>query len=242
MKQRIEYIPIVRTIPENTKDGLYTCTIGYSPQLGFIRVYPMPIQKLKIWGRYSIEVERNKRDSRKESWKLSSYSRHEGFVGFEQDCIYLGDYSRDLIINLAQSMAYPSISKLNDDRKSIGFILSDKVNARWDKNERFINTSQINLFEDVELPGFAKYTKDSRHYESRITFVDGDGTHDYQLNDWQYYEYQRKHGSGSEAFRHVNNKGTMLLFVGNLHHHRSTWMCLKAVKAKEMPSQSILSL
>lgn len=220
---------MVKTVPENTKDGLYTCTVGYSPQLGFIRVYPMPLTNVKTWGRYQIEVERNKRDSRPESWKLSSNTRHEGFIGFEKDCIYLGDANKNQI--MAKAMLSPSISRLNEERKSIGFIVSDAVNAKWYPSGRFVNGSQQSLFEDVELPEYASFTKEGSEYESRITFKDGDGLRNLQLNDWQYYEYRRKYGATKEAFRFVNNRGPMLLMLGNMHNHRNTWMVLKAIKA-----------
>ena len=55
---KIEYIVIAKTIPEiSKKDGReYSCTVGYSPELGFIRVYPVPLTGFKIWHKYIIDV------------------------------------------------------------------------------------------------------------------------------------------------------------------------------------------
>lgn len=239
MKSKIEYIPIVKTIPEISKNdgGVYTCSIGYSPQIGFIRVYPLPLYGMKRWGIYEIEVERNKRDSRAESWKLSSYTRHENFIGFEKDAIYKGDCNKSNLLKLMQLNASPSISKLNKDRKSIGFIESSHINAYWESNNRYINSTQIGMFNDVEIADFCKYTKETRQKESRITFVDGDGKHNVQLNDWQYYEYQRKFGANVDAFRHVNTASSKIIVIGNMFQYRSVWLALGVFNAIKTPNK-----
>lgn len=233
MGQRIEYTLIVKTVPEISKrdGGVFTCSIGYSPQLGFIRLYPLPMHGMKRWGKYELEVEKNKRDSRAESWKLASYTRYEQFVGFEKDVIYKGQDDKESIIAKMQALAAPSIGRLNEQRKSIGFVLSSAVKPYWQTNERFINTKQIGLFEDVEISDFCKYTKETKERESRITFIDGDGKHDLQLNDWQYYEYQRRFGATDEAFRFINKSEANILVLGNMYSHRNVWLALGVHKA-----------
>jgi hypothetical protein len=78
----------------------------------------------------------------------------------------------------------------------------------------------------VEVADFCKYTKDTKERESRIAFVDGDGKHDLQLNDWQYYEYQRKFGAKPDAFRYVNDQKGKLILMGNMFQYRSRWIAL----------------
>lgn len=234
MKRRIKYTMMVKTVPELSKrdGGIYTCSLGYSDELGFIRVYPLPLNGMKRWSTYEIEVEKNKRDSRAESWKLSSYTRFENFIGFEKDIVYLGDANKDDIINKAMQCCSPSISKLNEQRKSIGFIATKSINAHWQANERFINTKQMGLFEDVEIADFTKYTKETKEKQSRIYFSDGDGSHNLQLNDWQYYEYQRKFGAKPDAFRYINNDKVKLIMIGNLYQYRSKWLALGVFNTK----------
>ena len=225
---------LVKTIPEVSKrdGGIYTCSIGWSDELGFIRVYPLPLTGMTRWGTYEIEVEKNKRDSRAESWKLASYTRYENFVGFEKDVVFVGMANKAEIIAKMTANIAPSISRLNDERKSIGFIHPDALNAHWEENSRFVNTRQIGLFEDVELADFCKYTKESKERESRIVFTDGDGKHDLQLNDWQYYEYQRKFGAKADAFRYVNNRKAKLLMLGNMFQYRNKWIALGVFEPK----------
>jgi hypothetical protein len=45
-KYKIEYTLLAKSIPEfDKRDGkLYTCSLGYSPQLGLIRIYPLPVK------------------------------------------------------------------------------------------------------------------------------------------------------------------------------------------------------
>lgn len=232
MKKRIEYTPIVKTVPELSKrDGnVYTCSVGYSPQLGFIRVYPLPLYSMKRWHRYEIEVEKNKRDSRAESWKLSSYTRFDNFIGFEKEIICKGKNDSSSIIAMMQKQITPSLSRLNEQRASIGFLMVNNVRPYWDVNDRYINTKQIGMFADVEIADFSKYMKETKERESRITFKDGDGTHDLQLNDWQYYEYQRQHGANSGAFRFIEVDKKSILVVGNMFSYRSKWICLGVYK------------
>lgn len=238
---KTKFTMIIKTVPEISKrDGtVYTCSIGYSEDLGFIRVYPLPLTGMKRWGVYEIELERNPRDGRKESWKLSSYARFENFVGFEKDVVYLGDADKTAIIKKMQMQLSPAISVLNNQRHSIGFIQTPYVNAFWSENEKYVNTNQMDLFNTKELSEFGTYTKESKLYESRIRFADGDGGHNLQLNDWQYFEYQRKFGAKPEAFRYVNDNKSKILLIGNMHNYRSKWICLGVFTPKGVLQQNV---
>jgi hypothetical protein len=240
-KYKIEYTLLAKSIPEfDKRDGkLYTCSLGYSPQLGLIRIYPLPVKGMVKWGIYEVEVEKNKRDSRRESWKLSSYARHENWVNFDKDFKFLGKANntyKTKITKLLQSIIYPSISELNKDRKSIGVLLVDKINPHWDKNDRYINTCQVGMFDDVDLADFTKYTKETKEKQARVIFRDGDGSHNLQLNEWQYTEYQRKFGATKDAFRFINTTGKNLILIGNMLQYQNSWMVLGVFKSLPQPA------
>ncbi len=126
MKYNIQYTVLAKTIPEYSKrdNTLYTCTIGIAqfssgnPQL--IRVYPAPISGLKKWGKYTLKVEKNKLDSRPESWKLSSMSRKDNWAGLESDVSFNGVANKYYVQKFLAERISPSISSLNDKRASIG--------------------------------------------------------------------------------------------------------------------------
>lgn len=222
----IKYVVLTKSIPEYSKrDGMcYTCSLGYSPDLGLIRVYPLPIITMNKWDIYDIKIERNKYDSRPESWKLSSYARKENWIGLSKDISYLGKANPNKVINLISKYRISSIKELNINKSSIGLIELSEYRLYWKANNRYIDSNQYGLFEDVEIADFTKYTKDSKIKEARIYFKDKQGEHDLQYNEWQIYEYQRKYKADEDAFRFMKNKN--LLFVGNMHNHRNIWIGL----------------
>ena len=228
MKHKIQYTLLCKSVPEfDKRDGkLYTCSLGYCPEFGLIRVYPLPITGMKKWSTYEIEVEKNKRDSRTESWKLSSYSKSENWIGFSNDCKLIGVADRAKIVPYLLSCVSPSISRLNEQRKSIGVVLAQTINPFWEANNRFINTRQIGMFDDVDLADFTKFTKEQREKESRVIFKDGDGAHNLQLNEWQFFEFQRKFGATKDAFRFIKTDKPQLLLLGNMLQYQNNWMVL----------------
>jgi hypothetical protein len=225
-KYKIRYVVLAKSIPEYSKrDGtLYTCSIGYSPELGLIRVYPLPVVSMNKWDLCEFEVERNKYDSRVESWKLSSYSRKENWTNLSDDVKIISKVKPEYVINQISQYIYPSVKFLNSQKKSVGLIYTKDYNIYWDSNSRYINDKQLGLFEDVEVADFTKYTKETKNKEARITFKDNEGEHDIQFNEWQVYEYQRKFNASDDAFRFMVGKN--LLLVGNMHNYRNIWIVL----------------
>lgn len=230
-KIRIEYTPFAKSIPEYSKrDGsVYTCSLGFSPQLGLIRVYPIPIVGISVGKTYSIEVEKNARDTRPESWKLSTYAKHEGWdhIILSKDCIEVGKASTKSLSEQLKPYIFESVDQLNKERRSIGFIKPQVYNFYWDSNSRFINTGQYGMFEDVAIADFTKYTKDTQQMEARVRFLDKSGKHDLQYNEWGVYEYIRKGGEYTKAFnRHNEQNGFKHLLLGNMHSYRNVWITL----------------
>jgi hypothetical protein len=229
---KITYTVIAKSIPEYSKrDGcLFTCTLGYCHESkSIIRVYPIPLIGMKKWETYVIDVEKNKRDTREESWKLSSYAKYDNWIGLDKDVINIGKIDRNKAIKtlLQTKQIYPSISILNSQKKSIGIVPINNYNLYWDTNNRFINSLQVGMFEDVELADFTKYTKETKTVEARISFTTNDGQHDLQFNDWSVTEWYRKFGTMypiSDAFRFLKGKSYALL--GNMHNYRNNWITL----------------
>jgi len=123
-KMKIKYVVLAKSIPEYSKrDGIcYTCSLGYSPELGLIRIYPLPISSMNKWDVYEISVERNKYDTRSESWKLSTYARKENWVGLEKDVTPLYKADPKDMVNIISRYRINSIKELNEQKKSIGLI------------------------------------------------------------------------------------------------------------------------
>lgn len=236
MQNKLEYVLFARSIPEYSKKygGLFSCSVGYSPTMKeLIRIYPIPLTGLRMWERYSVPVEKNKLDSRKESYKLASYTKYENWVGLDKDVIFLGKYTRDQITKtiFRSLLTSESIPDLNKARKSIAIIKADNVNFSWEVNDRYINTNQFGLFEDVGLAGYTKFTKDTRELEARVSFMNNGNIHNLQVNEWGVYEFYRKfHGVYpiNEAFKNWSKASYLL--IGNLHSIRNVWVVLNYFK------------
>ena len=58
--------------PDELSDGRKTvCTVGYHPDHGLMRIYPVPPDTpMKRWNVVKIPLEKNTSDSREESWKM----------------------------------------------------------------------------------------------------------------------------------------------------------------------------
>lgn len=228
----IDYILFARSIPEYSKrySGLFSCSLGYSPTLKeLVRVYPIPITTMRMWEMYRMEVEKNKLDSRQESFKLKSYTKYEGWYGFDKDVIYMAKYSKADVFNLLTMMNLCSstIDELNKNKKSIGIIKIDAIKCYWDVNERYVNSNQLGLFEDVGFAEWTSYTKESKQLEARVQFISNNKTHDLQINEWGVYEFYRKFSGQynvNDAFK--NWQKAQYLLIGNLHSHRNTWSVL----------------
>lgn len=212
----IKYFLITKTIPEwNRKHKkLYTCSIGYSPECGLIRVYPLPIKGMNAGFIYNIEVEKNKEDPRKASYKLITERFKDA-----------GTFSYEKLSPFLQCNIFKSIDQLNKKKESIGLLQLNKFNLKWEYCDRFINGTQIGLFEDVQLADFTNYTKETKNKEARIIFTDADGLHNLQYNEWQVYEYQRKFNADEGAFRFLINKDFLL--IGNYLQYQNNWIGLK---------------
>ena len=230
MKRKIKYILITKTVPEWSKrdNTLYTCSIGLSPELGLIRLYPLPPTGMNKYGIYELFVEKNKRDHRIASWKLSSYSRKEEWTTFGDDLNYLGQSNEKYVGEWLNRYVSPSISTLNKLKQSVGVLDIDPVyfHAFWDTNKSFINSCQIGMFEDVELSWFASYTKSTKEKDLRIRFRDMDGMHNLQFNEWHFYEGQRMFGAKPEILDPINSKKRNLLLIGNQLQYQNNWMGL----------------
>jgi len=233
MKRKIRYLLITKTVPEWSKrDQIpYTCSLGISPELGLIRIYPLPMSGMDKYGIYELEVEKNKWDSRNASWKLASYARKDGWIGVSKDVKFIGKSNETYVGEYLSNYIYPSISELNKQRKSIGVLDVSEFTAKWDVNSRFIDNCQIGMFEDVELADYVKYTKDSKQKDLRIIFRDGDGEHNLQMNEWHYFEGQRQFGALPKLLEPLNRKDRNLLLIGNQLQYQNNWMGLGKFKS-----------
>ncbi len=226
----INYIPLAKAMPEVSKrDGKqYVCSLGYDQTLGFIRVYPTPLDGIDLWTPIQFKAERNKRDSRAASWKMPEDCRHGEWSVNKKMVSYGQRISSSAQLTLLKKMmqkTVSSISELNEKRQSIGFLIVPNFRIVPEENPLFINTTQFGMFEDVEIADFTRFTKHSRETMFRVRFEDEDGQHNLQFNRWDIWETARKFGA-SKAVDLFSNPGPHLLMLGNYLQHQTSWSVL----------------
>lgn len=226
----LNYIPLAKAMPEYSKrDGKpYVCTLGYDTNKGFIRVYPAPLNGILPWVPIRFTAEKNKRDPRPVSWKMPEDCRHGEWSVRHDKVAYgspLNDSAKMTVVRSMMNNVSNAISQLNEAKASIGFVIVDGYKIEGRPNKDYINSNQCGMFEDVELAGFTKFTKDLRETVYRVKFNDMDGHHDLAFNRWDIYETARK-TSAREAICRFQKKGPHILMLGNYLQHQTSWSVL----------------
>lgn len=226
----LNYIPIAKAMPEYSKrdDKPYVCTLGYDAKHGFIRVYPAPLNGVSPWTPIRFKAEKNKRDPRPVSWKMPEDCRHGEWSVKAQKVVYgtpLNKSAKMTIIRDMMNSTVSAISQLNNRRDSIGFVLVDSYKIEGRSNADYINTTQYGMFDDVELAGYTKFTKDLRETVYRVKFNDADGAHDLAFNRWDIYETARKNNA-KEAIHRFQRSGPHILMLGNYLQYQTSWSVL----------------
>ncbi len=234
-----------RACPEPMKDGQVTvCLAGWSEKQGFIRLYPtrydMPC---KQWDIIRVEVERNERDSRHESWKIvgskqewETLSEKIEILGKLEDRIA----RRNLIGNLRDT----SVTYINDQKRSLGIIKPNVLKTYFVENTKYLETWQAGL------PGFTEFdevqVKRDFPYEPRTTYTCPEGEnpdkkHDQQILEWGFYEWFRKNPEQKEQVWQnagfSDPKRDIYYLVGNQAAHRTSFMVISVLR---FPSGDII--
>jgi hypothetical protein len=239
MTQQIDDVIILgRGVPELISDGRVTvCVAGYSRQLGFVRLYPTRIDSpLNVWNIVSVEVERNPRDSRTESWKFPD--SRTGWESINQHIEVRRELPREQRFGLVESLRSGCIADLNEQRLSLGIIKPLIVRP-------YLATNQMNrqayqpLFEIMEHANIA--TKKDHALEPRIEYFCGksctkQNAHDQQLLDWGCYQWMKRNpGQEQQIWRnlHLGEDDWLHYFlVGNQANQRTSFMIINILRQK----------
>jgi hypothetical protein len=230
-----DFVMLGKTIPEPTSDGrIFVCSAGFSEDLrSLVRLYPLARRDCPPrWSRSRVAVERNPRDSRRESFALKGNrnpSDHADINRLFETTIELSPKDRD---HLVERIVDRSIADLNANRRSLGVLQPEGVaKLHFDENPASPDSPQLSLFADSDEEkrelGARRFA-----YLPRLTFKDLAGDwHDLQLRDWGGFEFLRKHGDHrrhelSDAL-HLNRRPSLL--VGNMSSQRNAWLVISVL-------------
>lgn len=231
----MKYIMLGKTVPEPTNERIqhYVCTAGIfiddtdddDWKYSLARIYPMGFNAPRDWSVSEIPVERNKKDSRKESW------RPVGAAGV------LGSIAKPDRLPVVEACdAFVSgIAEANERRMSLAFL-------------RPINPRFYIEYNDVEgEPSYQLYSgnvalkaRERFAFTPRIEFDMEDGKHyRAQYREWGTWELIRKKRdylsslTHEERIRYVGDPLRLsersIFLIGNYAQHRTSWLVIKVL-------------
>lgn len=230
-----------RAVPEPIKDGRVTvCLGGFSPTLGFVRVYPtrtnMPWSR---WDIVKVAVEKDERDTRSESWKIAG-SRTE-WEHLSNKVEVVGRLSQSKRHNLVGSLVDGCVQDVNEERRSLGIVKPNILERYFAPNSLY---SQ--MFQQA-LPGFGESTKVKRDFvvEPRVKYRCSEckamNPHNQQVLEWGFYEWIRKNPDNIEQVwtnalldspdHHI------YFFIGNQFRYRTSFMVISVLRVPAGPIQ-----
>jgi hypothetical protein len=229
-------------VPEQIRDFRRTvCTVAYSKELGLIRIYPVPpMASIERWNQIEITLERNKRDQRRESWKIKGSKREWDTLHRKiklVKTIKKKEDKLDLVSDMLTRYGVNCVGQLNKERLSLGFIKPTIEN--YELVERKNHDSGVQMTLDKTQPFLT-----SKNYPSqpRITYRCSDCTsknpHNQQIIEWGVYEYMRKNPQTKENIwdnlRLTDPEWEIPAFlIGNLFRHRSSFMVISIYRFKK---------
>ncbi len=224
-----DFVMLGKTVPEANGDGRhFVCTAGYSLELKQpIRIYPMARRQCPArWSVSRIPVERNPKDTRRESWKIRGDRRpgaHDLINGVIEPV--LGKLSPAVQRDIVKDMRASSLKAANDRRGSLCVVFPDDIpRIDLEQGEQAEMAPTPDMFGDVpDQPVAARF-----RWHPRLRFGDGAGKHDLMLRDWGCYELMRKHGDemAGSLGEALNLSSAPPLLCGNLNRFRNSWLVI----------------
>jgi hypothetical protein len=228
-----------RACPEPLKDGRVTvCLGGWSHTYGFVRIYPTrPDMKWRNWDIVKVEVERNERDTRAESWKIAGSKGEWDTLAQKVEKVghlSSGDKRRNMVANLADEC----VNTINDANRSLGIVKPAEIlDTYFAENPEYNQLFQIGLPGMTEL-GSVKVKRDFP-YEPRVRYRcpscrAKQGYHDQKVLEWGFYEWFRKNPDKKEQVWENAHFGRddreIYLFVGNQAAHRTSFLIVSVLR------------
>jgi hypothetical protein len=238
-----DLIVLGRAVPERLKDGRATvCLGGFSPSKGFIRIYPTRLRmNVSRWDIIRVKVERNRQDTRAESWKIVGSNRDWDrlYEKVEKVGRVSSAWKRRQIVT---SNLTGCVNDLNSSQLSLGIIRPKVIKLYFGKNPQYGKPLQIPL-PTMDAEDWARIKHDYE-LEPRIKYQcpackAAQGFHDQKILEWGFYEWMRKNPDNYEQVfenaRFYSPKHEVYLFVGNQAHRRTSYLVISTLPIQKDP-------
>ena len=236
-----DLIVLGRACPEPIKDGRITvCLGGYSRTLGFVRIYPTRTDMCwRRWDIVGVEVERDDRDTREESWKIAG-SRTE-WENLSRKIKIVDHLAQSKWRNLVANLVDGCVQDINEAHRSLGIVKPNILRRYFAKNPLYGQ-----LFQQV-LPGFGESTEVKRDFpvEPRVTYTcsgcKAKSPHDQQVLEWGFYRWISKNPDNiGQVWENalLDSPGhDVYFFVGNQFRYRTSFVVVSILRVPTGPTQ-----
>ncbi|MFH1697150.1 MAG: hypothetical protein ABH854_04575 [Candidatus Diapherotrites archaeon] len=230
-----DFLVLGRACPDRMRDGRFTvCCGGHSERLGFVRIYPTPPhaeKKLQRWNLVSVEVERDARDKREESWKIAGAK--SDWRNTAKGIEVLDVLSREERLRFINGVEKTTIEKLKESGKTLGIVEPRGIEAHIRK---FPAESP-----QTDLLGRTVLSKRNFPHRLYLKYFCApkctERGHDHQLLEWGVYEFWRKNPQApaekvAENLRLQDREYGKFFFVGNQAFHPNNFMVISVLRHK----------
>ena len=227
-----------RAAPEEMRDGRQTvCTGAWSPEKGFIRLYPIsPEDNLfSRWDVVNVEVERNSNDMRHESWKIKGRKRNQ-----REKVEIIGQYPREKWATLMHNLENACVNEINEAKRSLGIISPESINLYyedWEDDDHPSKQSKLLKERDELKPdNRGEFDKNIKIKYTCPDCTNKQGYHDHPLLAWEAYMGQKNTSSCDELadnFRFNDKKYCHWFFVGNMNQFKRSFMVISVIRVKD---------
>ena len=214
------------------------CICAYSQDLGLVRLYPVPNNKIRRWDIFDAVVEENRQDHRDNTWKI--YNSKDWNNIFR--CIRKkGQLPNAKRIELVRKLATDTLGGLIGKMKSFG-VITPKILKMELVQRNDSTTIQTRLFD----PEYQVIEQKDYKFKPYVTYeCEGQCScknqkHKQQIVEWGCYEWMRKLPNDTEHCMKVfdnlrlTDEGWEKYFlVGNLHKAPKTYVIVAVLRFKK---------
>ena len=230
--------------PNQLKDGrqsVCVCACKLDSKK-MIRIYPVPMGWLRKWDIFDVEVEKNPRDHRENTWKIKN-SKQDWKKLYKWITKKNEKYPKNQREELIKSIGFSVLSSLIENKKSFGIIKPIiKGFELKQQNKSTIKQLTLGEMENLDEPFTIINQKDFKFKPYILYECEGDckcknKIHKQSISERGCYEFMRKYpGREMELSKalYLFDKDYILYFlVGNIHKAPQTYIIIDIFRFKK---------
>jgi hypothetical protein len=232
-----------RAVPVLLPDQRKTiCTAGYSHELGFVRIYPtFYYDDIHLWDIVSINVKKESRDSRSESWKKLTGSEFKKIGSLKDD----KKGKETLLESICQNMC---THDLNEEKRSLAVIKPEIVECHFKEisdteDGELVTMSLVEFFSPpVKKKRKPLQVKSNFNVIPYVRYNCSENCrtqkpHNQQILEWGAYKWIQKNPDNIDQvwrnFHLSDDEWYKYFFIGNLRDQRTSWLIISILRGKK---------